>query len=310
MAKTTRTRPPTPRRSTTPRKRGPSRETRIFVAVALVLVAVAALALWRSGTGEDAPGTNTAGGATRGVVGADFHSLVVDPTIPGRLFVGGHQAVSVSSDGGHTWARMSSLNDADAMGWGFTAGEVFVSGHPGINRSTDAASTFRRSNSGLPDTDVHAFGASATTLYAAGPVLGVIASADDGRTWTSRTNDAGQSFFGQILVDQADDQRLVAADARAGAASSTDGGRTWRRLGGPAAAVWVSRSGDTLFASGQTAAKTSDGGATWTNLELPSGATLVEADPKNPDLLYTGVHDGDAVTVWVSRDGGATWKRA
>ena len=41
--------------------------------------------------------------ASGGYVGGDFHSLVADPVVANRMFVGGHQAVSVSSDGGATW---------------------------------------------------------------------------------------------------------------------------------------------------------------------------------------------------------------
>ena len=35
---------------------------------------------------------------------------------------------------------------------------------------------------------------------------------------------------------------------------------------------------------------------------------LVEIDPARPSRLYTGIHDGDRVTVMVSDDDGATWR--
>ena len=280
-----------------------------MLAAAAVVAVVAVVVSRGNGGGNSASDATST--ASRAVVGADFHSLVADPTTPGRLFAGGHTSVSMSVDGGKTWHEMSTLRNADAMGWAFTDDAVYVSGHPGLNTSADRAATFDRTNDGLPSTDVHAFGASPSrsTLYAAGPVLGVVASTDKGKTWIPRTQEAGQSFFGRILVDAADDQQLVAADARSGAVASSDGGRTWRRLGGPPLALWVSRSGATVYASGQQAAKSSDGGATWTDLDLPDGASLVEADPSDQNLLYTGVHSGEAVEVWVSRDGGARWAR-
>lgn len=286
-------------------KKPPRRKAVWAAAGALAVVAIAALVVSRPGDG--APPTAVAGEG-RGVVGGDFHSLVADPANPGRLFVGGHEAVSVSKDAGRSWGRVQSLDGADAMGWSFTDDALYVTGHPGINRSTDGTATFRRTNDGLPSTDVHAFGASGQTLYAAGPGLGVMASTDGGRTWDARTQDAGQSFFGRILVGP-DDQQLVAADARNGAAASSDGGRTWRRLGGLPRAVWVSRGGDTLYVSGQGAARSDDDGTTWIDLEVPEGVTLVEADPANPQVLYAGVHKGEAVAVWVSRDGGERWAR-
>ena len=276
-----------------------------LVAAAVAVVAVVAVVL--SGGGSKQPATTL---SSTGRVGGDFHSLVVDPTSPGRLFVGGHEVVSTSSNGGRTWTRVASLDNADAMGWSFTNDAVYVSGHPGIRGSNDGAATFAEANDGLPDTDVHAFGAGASTQYAAGPSNGAIASTDGGRTWQTRTNDAGQAFFGRILAGPDDDQHLVAADARSGAVESTDGGRTWRGMGGPSSAVWVSRNATTLYVSGPVgAASRADAGKTWTRLDLPGGASLVEASPSDPSLLYTGIHDGEVVQVMVSRDGGAHWAR-
>jgi len=275
-------------------------------ALAVVVVAVA-MVVSGGGGGTSRPSAAKAGA---GLVGGDFHSLVADPVTPGRLFVGGHEAVSVSADGGRTWSAVKSLEGADAMGWAFAGSTAYVTGHPGINRSTDGAASFRKANDGLPDTDVHAFGAAGPTLYAAGPRNGVVVSLNGGSSWETRATQAGQSFFGQILVGPNDDQHLVAADARTGAAESTDGGRTWHGLGGPSSAVWVSRGGTTLYSSGrQGAARSVDGGKTWQSLALPSGATLVEADPTDASVVYTGVQDGDKVQVWVSRDGGLNWTR-
>lgn len=295
-------------------RRPPGKKSRrgspLWISVgALALVAIALVAI-ASRPARESGGQRAPSGVSLGVTGVDFHSLVADPTMPGVLFVGGHESVSRSEDSGKTWSRVDALDGADAMGWAISSNAIYVTGHPGINRSTNGGESSQSPTRGLPDTDVHAFGSSPSTLYTAGPALGVSASTDRGKTWESRTQNAGQSFFGRILVDPSDDRRLVAADARYGAAASDDGGRTWRRLGGPPSALWVSRSGDTLYASGQQAAKTSDGGATWTDLKLPAGASLVEADPKDAQLLYAGVHRGDAVEVWVSRDGGRRWTRA
>lgn len=53
---------------------------------------------------------------------------------------------------------------------------------------------------------------------------------------------------------------------------------------------------------------TQDGGATWTEISPPKGTAIVELDPKDSQLLYAGIHDGERVTVKVSRDGGGTWQ--
>ncbi len=258
-------------------------------------------------------GGNDGGGREGGFVGGDLHSLAATPGDPGRLFVGGHQAVAVSEDGGRTWRQVESLEDADAMGWAFTDDATWVSGHPGLSRAPAGTLDFELANRGLPDTDVHAFGGNQSLLVAASPRAGVFASNDGGRTWEVRSPQAGQAFFGTILVDQANLDHLVAADARQGAVESVDGGRTWRPLGGVASATWVSSpAGDlsTIVASGPDgAARTSDGGKTWQPLEVPAGAALVEASPNQPAVLYAGGLSGQTAQVWVSRDGGRRWSK-
>lgn len=311
MAKS-RSRRPAPRRGRTSASPSTSRMPAPAVLVALGMVVVGLLVFITTRTNEP---PDEVDGGTAGVTGPDFHSLVADPTSPGRLYVGGHQAVSTSADAGGTWTQITALDDADAMGWGFRDGTIFVSGHPGLNRSDDAGATFTRVNDGLPGTDLHAFGAGARVLYGAAADAGLLASIDDGATWEVRATDGTQPFFGRIVVDPDDDDHLYAPDAQRGVAESTDGGRTWATLdSGLPAATWLSRSGDgldLLIASGPAgAARSTDAGRTWTRFGLPGGASLVEIAPEDPDVMYAGVHQGDAVHVQVSRDGGATWSAA
>ena len=265
--------------------------------------------------GDDGTTTTESDRGAGGLTGGDFHSLVVDPSDPQRLFAGGHQAVSVSTDGGATWTEVEELRDADAMGWAFTDDAVYVSGHPGLNRSTDGGETFEQVNEGLPDTDLHAFGGSDTVLYGASPAVGVFAS-DSGRgEWQVRNDSIGHSFFGRVLVDPGDDDHILAADASAGVAESADGGRSWRLLdSGLDSATWISRGGDdleVLVASGPAgAALSDDAGRSWRPLDVPQGVSLVEAVPGDADVLYAGRHEGDRVHVLVSTDGGTTWTAA
>jgi hypothetical protein len=295
-------RPPPRRQQSWPRRNA------VWLAVSAV-VAVGALALLpRDGGG----GAGDAGGAG-GLTGGDFHSLAVDPADGQRVFVGGHEFVSVSTNGGRTWAEVDSLEGADAMGWAFVGDTVYVSGHPGLNRSTDGGRTFERVNDGLPNTDVHAFGGTADVLYGASPVAGVFASTAGPGDWEIRVPDDGQPFFGRILVDPADAEHLFAADAGAGVAESRDGGRSWQRpdVGLPNA-TWLSANEDLtiLVASGPAgAARSDDGGRTWQRLSLPDGASLVEIASDDGSHLYAGRHAGSRVEVLVSRDGGRQWQQ-
>lgn len=252
------------------------------------------------------------GSPDRPFVGGDIHSLVVDPNNAARIYVGGHQAVAVSVDGGKSWRPVESLDGADAMGWAFVDGRVLVSGHPGLNVSENGV-TFERRNEGLPATDIHSLGAGSSTIYAGSPVAGLLTSTDQGSSWQVVSNQIGHSFFGRILVDPRDDQHVLAADAASGVLESTDGGRSWRRLGGLSGASWVAWDREDpqhIVASKPGSAVASiDGGATWETLDIPEGAWLVEMSPSNPDALFAAVHEGTTATIWVSSDGGGSWSR-
>jgi photosystem II stability/assembly factor-like uncharacterized protein len=305
--------PPTSRSGQRPRANRPQPWYRKYAwptsVVALVAVAIAVLLLRANGNGVPAPGEEV----PYPVVGADLHSFVVDPNDPDTLYIGSHQGVSVSSDGGKTWAVEETLSGADAMGWAFTADAIFVGGHPGISVSTDGGESFEPRNDGLPSTDVHALGAGQETIYAGLAGVGTFASTDGGRSWEMRSERIGGAFMGRILVDPRDDQHLVAPDMGAGAVESSDGGRTWRALGGVEGAMWVSwdvADTDHLVVTAMgSAAESTDGGQTWAQLEIPEGASIVEISPHDSDVRYAAVLQAPEAAVYVSRDGGATWVR-
>lgn len=254
------------------------------------------------------------GPSATALTGGDFHSMIVDPENIDRVFAGGHTAVSVSTDGAKTWREVDSLENADAMGWAFTDEEILVGGHPGISVSPDGGKTFRQDNQGLPSTDIHALGGGGGMIYAASPQAGVFASTDGRKSWEVRNPRAGRSFMGRILVNHQNADHILAPDMGGGVAESRDGGRTWKDLGGVRGAMWVTwdqSQPSRIVASGQDRAVLStDGGASWESLDVPEGVQIIDMAPTDSDLLYAGRHDGEKVTVFVSRDGGRIWKRA
>jgi photosystem II stability/assembly factor-like uncharacterized protein len=268
------------------------------------------IVLLRAGQG-DVP--SPAAGLSTPVVGEDLHSLVVDPTDPDKLYIGSHQGVSVSTDGGQTWKVEESLDGADAMGWAFTDGAILVGGHPGISVSTDNGATFEQRDDGLLSTDVHALGAGKDVIYAGLAGVGTFASTDGGRSWEMRNEETGAAFMGRILVDPADDEHVVAPDMQGGAMESTDGGRTWEALGGVPGTIWVSwDEGDTdhIIVTGiDSTAESTDGGASWQPFAIPDGASIVEFSLHDPEVLYAAVLRAPEALVYVSEDGGATWTR-
>ncbi|MEX0985596.1 MAG: hypothetical protein WD096_11205 [Actinomycetota bacterium] len=278
----------------------------VWLIVAFIAAVVAGL-VW-----VNRPGGSDTTGASAPYTGGDLHSFVSVPGEAGRLYVGGHQAVSASSDGGATWVPVNTLEDADAMGWAFLDGAIWMGGHPGLEVSTDGGRTFEQRNDGLPATDIHALGGMGSTLYAASPAAGFLASTDGGATWEIRNPGVGQSFMGAMLVDPSNPDRILAPDMGAGAVESIDGGRTWRALGGVPGAMsvsWDLTDTDVIVVTGSgNAALSRDGGASWRDLPIPAGASIVQIDTNDPDTWYaaTWMEDG-TVDLSRSTDGGSTW---
>lgn len=282
-----------------------ARNRKPLVLGTLALLVLALYLVFRGGSNE------TPNGATA-FTGGDFHSLVADPSSPGRIYAGGHEAVAVSDDRGKSWRDVDSLRGADAMSWGFTAGAVLVGGHPGLSMLASGNEKFSQRNDGLPATDLHSLGAGAGVFYAGSPA-GLLVSTDGGESWKVRNPKASQSFMGRILVNPDQPEHIVAPDMTSGVVESRDGGRSWRSLGGGLRAVhWISwNPADVtrIVASGAgRAVESRDSGQTWEELDLPAGASMVEVDPNDPRVLYAGVHDGERVSVYLSRDGGGSWQ--
>jgi photosystem II stability/assembly factor-like uncharacterized protein len=249
------------------------------------------------------------GGSDAGApyVGGDLHSLTA---IDGRLYVGGHDGVAMSTNEGRSWEAVSSLEGADAMGWAQTSSGLLVGGHPGLYTSNDNGATFTKATGDSQVGDVHAVGAAGDTVYVASPEAGLLASSDGGATWTSRNDAVGQTFMGTILVDPSDPEHLIAPDMQNGAVTSSDGGRTWTTMGGPGATMFVAwDTSDTqrLIAVGMDGGALSrDGGDTWTELPLPDG-TSAATFSEDGTTLYAAALDGDAARVSSSTDDGLTW---
>lgn len=286
------------------------RRSRVRWAGALAAAAVVAAGVILFATrGTDSPGSSASTGSTAATpqVGGDLHTVFA---LDGALYVGGHDAVAVSHNGGRTYTTMPSLAGADAMGWAGDGRTVLVGGHPGLYRSTDGGASFTRVTGAGAVPDVHALGGAGKTLYLGSPQDGVLASTDGGASWQVRNAEAGRSFMGTILVDPHDPSRLIAPDMSAGLTVSSDGGRTWKAFGGPMramAAAWNPTDPRQIVAVGMNGGRRSDdGGATWSPVTVPSNTTAVSFDATGR-TLYAGALVGSSARTYRSTDSGATW---
>ena len=185
------------------------------------------------------------------------------------------------------------------------------------------------------------------TYYAATAAGGVWKSVDGGLEWKPIFDDQPVSSIGSVAVSPSDENVVWVGSGEAnirgnvaegnGIYRSTDGGETWHHVWtgeGQIGALAVDpRDPDTAFAavlgspfgpgSDRGVYRTVDGGVSWTKVlfvDNDTGASDVCLDPSNPRIVFAGMWQarrtpwsltsgGPGSGLYLSRDGGDTWKR-
>jgi len=185
------------------------------------------------------------------------------------------------------------------------------------------------------------------TFWVASAAGGVWRSSDDGHQWDPVFDGQPVSSIGSVTVAPSDPNVVWVGSGEAnirgnvgegnGIYRSTDGGATWSHswaAEGQIGTIAVHpRDADVAFAAvlgspfgpseERGVYRTTDGGATWQRVlfvDRDTGASDVCFDPSNPHILFAGTWQarrtpwsftsgGSGSGLWVSRDGGSTWKR-
>lgn len=228
--------------------------------------------------------------------GANIVTLAVHPTDPQVIYAGGIGGVFRSTDGGASWS----------------AANQGLSLRPLLSTVVEVTS--------LAIDRAHP-----ATLYAGLNADGVAKSTDGGANWTHVEGGLRNFAISALALDPTNGSRLFAATFD-GLYRTGDGGANWRRLTRglpgdfPAVVQTVTldpTAPQTAYAVfGDTEGKKNrlfksvNGGATWRLLSSGSlnGRFLLTlaVDPLAPQTLYAGCRDG----LFLSRDGGATWRDA
>jgi len=231
--------------------------------------AIVAGTMMLTGCSPATPATDPTGAAA--TVFEHVHELVLDPS-DGTLLVATHEGLyrlTIGIDGATSAVGPIAGLDFDPMGFTLADGIAYASGHPG-------------------PTTPPSFGS---------PNLGLITSADVGKTWTN-VSLTGQTDFHGLTVMTGGDRppRVFGYDASAGRVErSLDGGVTWSS-GAVLGARDMLAVGDQLFATTPDGLATSD----------DDGATFA-VDPDAPGL-YVIAGDGSGTLAGVDT-AGTIWTR-
>ena len=183
--------------------------------------------------------------------------------------------------------------------------------------------------------------------FAATASGGVWRSLDGGLSWSSVFDDQPISSIGSIAIAPSDPNVVYVGSGEAnirgnvaagnGIYKSTDGGKTWSHVWKQEGQIGTMavhpKDPDIAFAAVLGHAfgpnpergvyRTTDGGKTWKQVlekDADTGASDVALDPSNPNNVFAGLWQarrrpwemtsgGPGSGLWVSRDGGDTWKQ-
>jgi len=183
--------------------------------------------------------------------------------------------------------------------------------------------------------------------YFAGAASGVWKTVDGGASWKSIFDDQPISSIGSIAIAPSDPNVIYVGSGEAnirgnvaagnGIYKSTDAGKTWNHVwkqeGQIGTMIVHPTNPDIAFAAvlghafGPNAERgvyrTTDGGKTWQQVlkkDENTGASDVAMNPNNPNILFAGmwqarrlpwdlISGGPGSGLYISRDGGNTWKQ-
>jgi photosystem II stability/assembly factor-like uncharacterized protein len=243
---------------------------------------------------------------------ADYHSLLVGPTDPDRVWLGTHAGLHESTDGGRSWVE-TGLAGRDAMnlaGSPRSAKTVWAAGHLVFAKSTDGGTSWTDvSPEGLPSLDIHGFATdprNPSRLWAAVAGEGLFRSTDGGRSFSLVSSEVGA---GVMALGVAPNGRLLAGDMQQGLMSSTDDGESWTQVlsEGLMGLAINPRSPSQVLATGQSGIWSSgDGGSTWRIVHpMLQGAGPVAWAPSAPKTAYAVGFDR---MLYKTENAGASWR--
>ena len=237
------------------------------------------------------------------ILAVNAHSVLLDKTVPTRLWVGTTPPhIYRSLDGGKTWQNLSEtfVNIPDMVDWTFpkppyearisilkqvpNQPEMILAGVRigGLLRSVNGGDNWTLSDAGL-DEDIYALANHPTdsTFWLAATGDGIYCSIDGGYIWQETSSNLLEAYTSAILILQSGVCFV--------AASHTPPGN------------WVENATANLYQS-------TDGATNWQRIQFPSFEyiTTLASDAQKEDWVYMGTQSG---AIYLSQDQGQNWTK-
>jgi photosystem II stability/assembly factor-like uncharacterized protein len=310
--KTKRRQAPRPVQSPRPVQKQRRRDWVVWLAAAAPFVLAGALGLVlvanRGGSsGPEAPSAASTLPAT-----PDYHSLLVAPADPNRLWLGTHVGLHESADGGRSW-KEAGLSGQDAMNLArppSASKTVWAAGHLVLAKSSDGGETWTDVRpTGLPSLDVHGFATdprNARNLWASIAGEGLFRSNDDGQSFSLVSDQVGPAV---MVLGVMPDGRILAGDMEQGLMASRDGGKAWKQVlpeGVMGLAINAQTPSRVLATSQSGIWSSTDGGSTWRIVHpIQQGTGPIAWAPSAPKTAYAVGFDR---MLYKTNDAGASWQ--
>jgi photosystem II stability/assembly factor-like uncharacterized protein len=279
-----------------------------FSAAALVaLVATAVVAIAVTAGGDDPSGGGGHGGSGPGL--AHVHGLGVNPT-DGTLYIATHTGLFRAPEGNRTATRVGD-SQQDVMGFSVVGRDRFLgSGHPAPGQDAPPnLGLIRSADAGrswepvslLGEADFHVLRSQGDTVYGFNGLSGALMVSRDGGRHWQEHDPPGPML--DLAIHPEDASRVVAATEQ-GLVSSSDEGRGWRPLaeGRIGYLAWPEAERLYLVDGTGRVSMSGDGGQDWR--VTGSIDTQPAAFAAAGQELYAALPDG---TVKRSSDEGASW---
>lgn len=272
-------------------------------------------------------GASWTGTNTPSISSASPWGLAIDPNNPETVYVGTYYdkgGFYKSTDGGNTWSiKTNGLPPVcpssiviDARNGAIYAGLS----ESGVYKSTDGAENWKSSSKGIAYTrieDIAVHPVSSSTIFSTirGDGYYMATSNNGGKSWDYLPGSSAD--LGAVVIDPHDPYPIwvgdgAHSDRRFYVYKSINRGESWEEMQfmqftattatGISDILVKTDDPNTLLVSmwgwDGILARTTDGGLTWhksNSEELTPGFTALAADPNNPNVVYSGTHDGAVI---------------